>query len=54
MADTTLPGSISFKAYKPETYVRKKEFSAVNTWMYKMDQYLTIIQQGIPTIPNIG
>lgn len=47
----TTPGGISLKPNKPETYDGKRDFLTVNTWLYKVEQYLTLIHLTNPGTP---
>lgn len=37
-------GSIGLKPNKPENYDGQRDFFIVNTWLYKVEQYLAIVQ----------
>ena len=36
--------SINIRPNKPECFERKRDFLAVHTWLYKIEQYLKLIQ----------
>lgn len=44
MASTSVTGSILFKYNQPEAYEGNRDYLATNTWLYKMDQYLDLLQ----------
>lgn len=51
METTPAVGSISLKPNKPEVYDGKRDFLVVNTWLYKVEQYLVLVQLSNPAAP---
>lgn len=43
-------GSITLRPNKPERYEGHRDFLVVNTWLYKMEQYLALVQLGNPNV----
>lgn len=48
MFEVTGGGPICLKPNKPDPYDGLRDFLIVNTWLYKMEQYLVILQLGNP------
>ena len=44
-------GAIKLKPNKPEPYNGKRDFLVVNTWIYKLEQYMLLLQVNNPTQP---
>lgn len=44
-------GSINLKPNKPEPYDGKRDYLVVNTWLYKVEQYLVLAQLSNPGVP---
>lgn len=44
-------GSITLKPNKPEPFGGKRDFLTVNTWLYKVEQYLALVQISNPAAP---
>ena len=44
-------GAISLKPNKPESYGGTRDYLVVNTWIYKVEQYLILIQLSNPAAP---
>ena len=43
-------GSINLHPNKPEPYDGKRDYLIVHTWLYKVDQYLTLMEITNPTV----
>lgn len=44
-------GSINLKPNKPEPFDGRRDYLVVNTWLYKIEQYLTLVQLSNPGLP---
>eukprot|EP00171_Calliarthron_tuberculosum_P018338 IDg18338t1 len=44
-------GSINLKPNKPEPYEGNRDYLVVNTWLYKVEQYLVLVQLCNPGVP---
>lgn len=44
-------GAINLKPNKPETYDGRRDFLAVNTWLFNVEQYLLLSQLSNPNVP---
>lgn len=43
------PGAINLKPNKPDAFEGKRDFLAVSSWIFKMEQYLSLTQLSNPT-----
>lgn len=43
-------GTINLKPNKPESYDGRRDFLVVNTWLYKVEQYLVLVQLSNPGV----
>lgn len=43
-------GSVNLKPKHPESYDGKRDFLTVSTWLYKVEQYLLLVQINNPGI----
>lgn len=48
MSGSQAGGPITLKPNKPEPFDGRRDFLMVNTWLYKMEQYLAIVQLSNP------
>lgn len=44
-------GAINLKPNKPEAFDGRRDYLVVNTWLYKIEQYLSLVQLSHPTVP---
>ena len=49
MEEAAHGGSIMLKPNKPEPYDGRRDYLVVNTWLYKIEQYLIIAQLSKPS-----